>query len=190
MTYPTDPGFSTLDITDNEAVLLSESIDLSTNARSLNGHRWEIYGKYPPLTRTEAGVVMAYIKSQRGSSGTFSLTLPEYSDSNGTASGTMRINNGSGYAIGSTSVVIDGITGALVDGDFIKFANHNKVYMVTDISGSTLTVYPSLTSAVVDNEEVTYSSVPFTVRLSKSKNSMSVSSSNRVSLAVNFIEAK
>jgi len=190
MTYPTSPGFETLDITDNEAVLLSESIDLSTNARSLNGQRWEISGKYPLLTRTEAGVVMAYIKSQRGSSGTFTLTLPEYSDSNGTASGSMLVNNVSGYAIGSTSVDIDGITGALVVGDFVKFANHNKVYMVTDVSGSTLTLYPSLTSAVVDNEGVTYDSVPFRVRLSKSKNSMSVGSANRVRLTVNFIEAK
>lgn len=190
MTYPTDPGFETLEITDREAVLLSESIDLSTNARSLNGHRWEIAGKYPVLNRTEAGVVMAFIKSQRGSSGTFTLTLPEYSDSNGTASGTMRVNNAAGYAAGSTAVVFDGITGALVDGDFIKFANHDKVYMVTDITGSTMTLYPSLTAPVSDNEVITYDAVPFTVRLSSSKNSMSIGSANRTRISVDFIEAK
>lgn len=190
MSYPTDPGFETLEIDDHEAVLLSEAIDLSTNARSLNGHRWEISGKYPILNRTESGVVMAYIKSQRGSKGTFTLVLPERSDSNGTASGTMLVNNVAGYAIGSTAVDIDGITGALVKGDFIKFANHNKVYMVTGVSGSTLTFYPSLTSAVVDNEEITYNSVPFTVRLASSKNSISIGSADRSRISVDFIEAK
>lgn len=207
MTYPTTPGFESIEITDNEAVLLSESIDLSTNARSLNGQRWEITGKHPVMTRTEAAAIMAYIKSQRGSSGTFDLILPEYSDANGTISGSLTVNNASGEAIGQTSITVDHITGTILAGDFIKFANHNKVYMVTEgLSGESATlsldyatntyqvgpdivIYPPLRSAVSDNEAITYDSVPFKVRLSSSKNGMSINPSNQVGLKVDFIEA-
>ena len=59
-------------------------------------------------------------------------------------------------------------------GEFFKFANHNKVYMATadltlTASGGnfdgTLTFYPALQTAVAVSEVITYTSVPFTVRL-------------------------
>lgn len=57
-------------------------------------------------------------------------------------------------------------------GDFIKFASHAKVYMLTadvttDGSGeATLAIEPALYSAVANNEALTVSSVPFTVAFS------------------------
>ena len=52
--------------------------------------------------------------------------------------------------------------------DFIKFANHDKVYMVvadqSDISTGTLTIEPPLTTAV-SSSNITYDNVPFTVHL-------------------------
>ena len=70
------------------------------------------------------------------------------------------VNNGSGYAIASTSVVVD--NGALfVVGDIIKFANHSNHYSITAISTHTLTIEAlnqpastGLVAAVVDNEAV------------------------------------
>lgn len=189
MSYPTDPGFESIDITDNEAVFLSESQSLQTNARSIDGQRWEISAKYPLLTRSEAATVMAYLKSVRGSSSTFTLVLPEYSDSSGTVSGTVLANGSA--AAGSTSVTIDGITGQINAGDFVKFANHNKVYMVTaDRNGAgAMSISPPLREAVSDNEGVTYNSVPFTVRLANDKTRQSISSANRTRITVDFIEA-
>ena len=54
-------------------------------------------------------------------------------------------------------------------GDFIKFA-HSKVYMVVeDVTSSsnaaTVTIEPPLTTALSDDEAVTYDDVPFTVFL-------------------------
>ena len=189
MAYPTDPAFETLDIFDNEAVLRSEAQSLQTQSRSLDGQRWEISGTYPVLTRTEAGTIMAYLKSVRGSSTAFTMTLPEYSDANGTVSGTVLTS--SAVAAGATSIPIDGITGQINAGDFVKFANHTKVYMVTaDRSGvGSLTISPPLRESVVNNEGVTYDAVPFTVRLNKDKQSQSISSANRSKISVDFIEA-
>ena len=60
--------------------------------------------------------------------------------------------------------------GRFKTGDFIKFASHNKVYMVVeDVTSSsnaaTVTIEPPLTTALADNSEVTYDNVPFTVFL-------------------------
>jgi hypothetical protein len=71
---------------------------------------------------------------------------------------------------GDTSVTVDGMTGTLKAGDFIKFNGHSKVYMVvadaTASAGSaTLTIEPPLRENLSDNEVITYDGVEFTVRL-------------------------
>ena len=55
-------------------------------------------------------------------------------------------------------------------GDFIKFASHDKVYMiVADVqassNASTVTIEPPLTTALADDSIVTYDNVAFTVHL-------------------------
>ena len=55
-------------------------------------------------------------------------------------------------------------------GDFIKFASHNKVYMVvSDVTSSsnaaTVTIEPPLTTALSNDEQVNYDSLTFTVHL-------------------------
>ena len=55
-------------------------------------------------------------------------------------------------------------------GDFIKFASHDKVYMVvSDVTSSsnaaTVTIEPPLITALTDNSAVTYDNVSFTVHL-------------------------
>ena len=63
------------------------------------------------------------------------------------------------------------MTGTLKAGDYIKFASHNKVYMVVaDVTAdgsneATLTIEPPLITALADDSAVTYDNVPFTVHL-------------------------
>ena len=53
-------------------------------------------------------------------------------------------------------------------GDLIKFASHNKVYMVvadnSDITSGTLTIEPPLRETI-SGSAITFDSVPITVRL-------------------------
>ena len=72
------------------------------------------------------------------------------------------------------SVAVKGMSaGAILGkvGDFLKFANHTKVYMLTadataDGAGDvTISIEPALYSAVVLDEALTLDSVPFTVTL-------------------------
>lgn len=162
---PTTPAFRSLNVADRRFNVASESVSGRTQVRSLGGQRWHLTAAYSPLTRTEFAPIMAFIVSQGGSLGTFTVTPTVLKSSLGTVSGT--VTTSSDAAIGATSLPITGLTGTLKAGDFIKFANHSKVYMLTaDRSGAgSISFSPSLVTAVSSGQGVTYNSVPFTVRL-------------------------
>lgn len=77
----------------------------------------------------------------------------------------LQVNNGAGYAVGTTTVALDavdgGVTGTLVQGDVIKFSGHSQQYVVTALSTASgnafaaVQIFPALKAAVVDDEAVT-----------------------------------
>ena len=108
---------------------------------------------------------MAFIMKQRSGKENFTIVPPELEDARGTASG---VPHGTASA-GATSITLGGSgSGTLLNGDFIKFSNHTKVYMVvadqSDISTGTLTIEPPLTTAV-SSSTIVYDNIPFTVFL-------------------------
>lgn len=189
MTYPTSQGFENVDIIDHEAVQVSEAGNLRTQARSLNAQRWELKLSHPLMTRANAAPLMAYLKSVRGPSSSFQIILPSYFDALGDVAGVMRANGI--HSAGDNTIAVDGISGTISAGSFVKFNDHGKVYMVTeDLTGpGTLTIYPSLRESVANNEVVTYDSVPFTVRLDDNKQTYSASTGNNIRVAFTVIEA-
>ena len=75
---------------------------------------------------------------------------------------------------GDSTIALDGFAGdganRFKTGDFIKFASHNKVYMVVaDVTSSsnaaTVTIEPPLVADIANDSAVTYDNVPFTVHL-------------------------
>lgn len=72
-----------------------------------------------------------------------------------------KVNNVSGYAVGKTSITIDGVTGKMETGILVTFAGHSTEYTVsstTETTGNTtaIVITPALTSALVDDEVVTF----------------------------------
>jgi hypothetical protein len=188
-TYPTTPVFNAVNFTSQYFNLSSETISGRIQVRNIGGQRFSFSANYPPMTRSEFQPVSAFIIKQRGMAETFTIVLPEISEASGTASGTLAAN-GTG-SIGATSIAVDGITGTLKAGDMIKFANHNKAYMITaDLSGpGTLEFEPALISAVALDEVITYDNVPFTVRLSNDVQEFGVATDLTYSYEVDFVEA-
>jgi hypothetical protein len=146
--------------------IISKTVSGKKLARQIDGQRWAFTARIITAKRSDVyGELMAFIVKQRSGKENFTIVPPEVEDARGTASGTP---NGTASA-GATSITLGGSgTGTLKAGDMIKFANHDKVYMVvadqSDISTGSLTIEPPLTTAV-SSSDITYDNVPFTVHL-------------------------
>ena len=158
--------FSTMGIKSNQTTIISKSTSGKKLARQIDNQRFGFSVRVITGKRSDVyGELMGFIVKQRSGKENFTIIPPEISDARGTASGTP---NGTA-SLGGTSITIAGTgSGTLKAGDFIKFANHDKVYMVvadaSDISTGTITIEPPLTTAV-SSSDITYDSVPFTVHL-------------------------
>jgi hypothetical protein len=159
-------NFESLGIKSIQNTIISKTVSGKKLARQIDGQRWGFTAKVITAKRSDVyGELMAFIIKQRSGKENFTIVPPEVEDARGTASGTP---NGTASA-GATSITLGGSgTGTLKAGDFIKFANHDKVYMVvadqSDISTGSLTIEPPLTTAV-SSSDIQYDNVPFTVYL-------------------------
>jgi hypothetical protein len=156
--------------------------------RAIGAQRWEFTAKYTPMTRADFMPVYAFIISQQGQLGTFSIVPPVISSTRGTASGTMLANGA--HSIGDTTIAVDGFTGIIRAGDFIKFGTHSKVYMVTaDLNGAgTLNIEPGLVASIADNAQVVYNSVTFTMRISNDVQEFGLSGYEKYGYEIDMVE--
>jgi hypothetical protein len=159
-------NFETMGIQSKQNTIISKSQSGKKLSRQIDGQRFGFTARIITAKRSDVyGDLMAFIMKQRSQKENFTIIPPEVEDARGTASGTPH---GTASA-GATSITLGGTgTGTLKAGDFIKFANHDKVYMIvadaSDISSGTITIEPPLTTAV-SSSNITYDSVPFTVHL-------------------------
>jgi len=189
MSYPTDPEFQAIDVKLNYNNLRTETRSGRTQVRGVGSAGWSFTARYNNLTRDEMAVVYAFIASTQGGQSAFTIVPPVISDSRGSASGTLRANGAS--SAGDRTVPVDGISGTIKAGDFIKFANHNKVYMLTNdvTNAGTMTIEPPLHASVSNDEAVTFNNVPFTMRLARDVQRFRLSGYDQFQVEVDFIEA-
>tara|TARA_R100001440_G_scaffold62607_1_gene82644 strand:+ start:24 stop:632 length:609 start_codon:yes stop_codon:yes gene_type:complete len=164
-------AFNAININSEQRTLLSRTNSGKTFRRQIDGQRWLFTLSYPQLKRSDFAPVLAFIIKQRNSKEDFTVTFPSYLNALGNETGTVRVNGS--HSAGDTTIAMDGFAGdgagRFKAGDFIKFA-HSKVYMVVeDVTSSsnaaTVTIEPPLTTALSNDEAVTYDDVPFTVFL-------------------------
>lgn len=186
--YPTDPEFQAIDVKSRHNNLYSETISGRIQTRSVGSQRWTFTAKYNPMTRVEFQPVYAFVISQQGRAGSFSITPPVISDTSGSASGSLLVNGA--HSVGDSTIDVDGITGDIKAGDFVKFSGHTKVYMVTaDRSGAgSMSIEPPLLEAVADNEAVSYNSVAFTMKLANDVQEYSLSSNEYYTYEIDMVE--
>jgi len=143
-------------ITSNEPVFSSDSVSLKTRRVSQNAQRWEL----------EFGIVMQDASSflpdmLLGWSDTVTMTMPQLNVrgttiSSGTSTSAVTVSGA--HSAGDSTITLTGANGTIAKGRFIKFANHDKIYLVTsEYSGSgDINIYPSLRSAVPDTTVLAY----------------------------------
>ena len=165
--------FSTMGIKSIQTTIISKSDSGKRLARQIDGQRFGFSVEIITGKRSDIyGELMGFIIKQRSGKETFTITPPEIKNARGSETGTVLVNGV--HAVGDTTIAMDAFAsdgaGRFKTGDFIKFASHNKVYMVVaDVTSSsnaaTVTIEPPLTTALADDSVVTYDSVPFTVFL-------------------------
>jgi hypothetical protein len=191
-TYPTTPEFASVGFASEQKTITSTTDSGKMFSVQVDGQRFKFSASYPPMNRSEFAPVYAFIMKQRSQKETFQIALPDLKNAKGDVSGVVE-TNGTASA-GDTSVTVDGMTGTLKAGDFIKFNGHSKVYMVvadaTASAGSaTLTIEPPLRENLSDNEVITYDGVEFTVRLTNDVQEFNTSDLDLYRFEVDFIEA-
>jgi hypothetical protein len=189
MSYPTTPKPSSIKITSEATAFVSVTQNLRRQVRTTGAQRWNFELTYPPLNRSDFAPLWAFVISQKGKYGSFTFIPPIYGNTSGTASGTLLVNNGAGYAVGSSTIACDGLTGTLKAGDFIKFGGHDKVYMITADATTSLSIEPSLITALVDDEAISYNSVSFTVSLDDKVQKMVADNQGFTKYSVKLVEA-
>ena len=165
--------FRTLGISSVQNTIISKSVSGKKLARQIDNQRWAFTISIKTATRSDVyGELMAFIVKQRSGKENFTIIPPEVEDARGNETNTVLINGD--HAVGDTTIAMDGHHNdnphAFKSGDFIKFASHDKVYMiVADVQASsgasTVTIEPPLVSTVANDSIVTYDNVPFTVYL-------------------------
>ena len=170
-TLPTSPAFSALNIRSVQPTFVSRTISGRRQARQIAGQFWTMTAAFPAMTRAQFAPIDAFVMKQRGQYESFQVVPPVLNAGLGSPAGTPLVN---GADQTGRSVVTDGWNASITifkAGDFLKFANHDKVYKVvtdatSDGSGdSTITIEPPLVTSPATDSAITYTSVPFTVAL-------------------------
>jgi len=165
--------FETLGIKSIQSTIISKSISGKKLSRTIDSQRWAFTASIITSNRsTVYGELMAFIIKQRSGKENFTIIPPEIEDARGSETGSVLVNGA--QSAGDTTIAMDGFAGdgagRFKTGDFIKFASHNKVYMVVaDVTSSsnaaTVTIEPPLVADIANDSAVTYDNVPFTVHL-------------------------
>lgn len=170
-TFPSSPAAAEVSVQSIEPTLISTSISLKRQARTRGGQRWLLSIVFPAMTRAEFAPIYAFSLKQRGQYEIFTYVPPTISTTRGESAETPVVDGA--VTSGANSCSVDGLTAStsniLREGDFIKFSDHVKIYMVTsdmssDGSGdATLDFAPKAVQDIANNATVTIASVPFTV---------------------------
>ncbi len=165
--------FQTMGIKSIQNTIISKSQSGKKLARQIDNQRFGFTARIITAKRSDVyGELMAFIIKQRSGKENFTIIPPEIEDARGSETGTVLVNGV--HAVGDTTIAMDGFAGdgagRFKAGDFLKFASHDKVYMVVaDATSSsnacTVTIEPPLITALADDSTVTYDNVPFTVHL-------------------------
>lgn len=192
-TYPTSPEFRSIGFGSEQKTITSTTDSGKMFSVQVDGQRFKFSATYPPMRRSDFAPVIAFIMKQRSQKETFQISLPDLKNAKGDVSGTVLVNGS--HSAGDTTIDVDGMTGTISAGDFVKFAGDSKVYMVVadaTADGSneaTLTIEPPLRSALSDNASVTYDGVEFTVRLTNDIQQFNTDDLDLYKFEVDFIEA-
>ena len=198
-TYPSSPEFTSVDFKINTPTQVTETVNGRKRRSGFGVSYYTFAGKYASLTPTQASAVTSFVAKQYGQLESFQVVLPKISY-NKAADYAQAVGNAkvkTAASKGAFSVALKGLgnnKAVFKAGDFFKFTNHSKVYMVTDdvtSNGSgeaTLYFSAKLVVNVVVDEVLVINAVPFTVILDQDVDEFTVANGGMTNIEVSFRE--
>lgn len=196
--FPTTPGFKSLGLISDDPTLMDITNDGTHNVRKTGKpQRYATTIRWNRLKEADFAPVGAFIEALRGRLTTFTIVLPIISTPQGVGGGSPQVVGAGPHS--GFSLPIDGCpvstTGWLKTGDVFKLAGHNKVYRLaadvdTDAGGAvTLTFVQPLEESPGDNEALTITDVPFTMRRASDAQQFDLDTPDRFDFELDMVEA-
>ena len=171
--FPDWLGIADVTIKTKTITQVAEARSFRRVTRKVGGQRWELTLKSIQISDNLIRKAFAFQARLEGRHKPFSIVLPKYSYTQGvqTASPFVKTTTKAGLARIPTRALKKSAQGCLVEGDFIRFAGHSKIYQVAgnvDASASgqgTVSIYPALIHDVLAGERIIVNNVDFTLAL-------------------------
>jgi len=136
-------------IKNNEPKFVTDTLSLRRQTVRTGVQRWELtVGFKGGKSDNLLGALQAHYMRLGDTAFNFAMPQPFMIDTSDTNVYSPTTGTASGDS-GSTSITLSS-AGTYPVGWFIKFSDHNKIYMVTESSGTSLKVAPALTQDIVD----------------------------------------
>jgi len=217
-------NFTSVTIKNNSPTITSIAVNGQRQSKSLPAQYWQLSLEYGHLTREQFNEIMGFLNKQRGSLYQFNIIVPDLSRPSGSVRVVMDALNKKGgltahtnYFVGNNKLRLNADASfptitefntywgsqataqravAFRPGDFIRFANHSKVYQITENTAYTATnyfgdvqFYPALQRDVPIGTAVTVYDVPFEVFNSNDTQEYSYSVGDRNKIILEVQEA-
>lgn len=184
ISFPSHTGVRSIELRAINAVIYEMSpFTFTGQAQASSGQMWQADVSLPPMKRADAETWIAWLVSLRGQYGTFNMGDMSAASSRGAGGGTPRVN---GASQTGEELIIDGctanVTGWLKAGDYVQLgsagtATLHKVLADVDTNASgqtTLSLWPHIRSAPIDDATVVISNTVGRWRLSTNETAWSV----------------
>jgi hypothetical protein len=187
---PAGVDIQALELSSIQPTVRTQSLSGRIQTRSFGGQVWTMKIKMPPLDNEAIRAIYSFLMKQRGGLNTFTIAPANLKKIRGTQSATETL--ATGCSIGANSVTTSH-SNEFANGDMFIFAGtagHTKAYMVTNVSGTTLTFEPPAVSAVNSSDTIKSNTLfEMTVRLADDEIKYSETFNNLATLTFNVVEA-
>lgn len=141
----------------NQPVSAPDTLSLKRQVSRRPAQRWEISTNVEPLSSSAHKLFVSLVT--RGYSEAVQVLMPQnYGAKLARTSVSSAPSTNAGFVARDTQLTIKDCAGLIPLGTFIKFANHSKIYMLTEdcVDNGTLNIYPSLQTAVPNDTQFTF----------------------------------
>jgi hypothetical protein len=173
--FPTTPSFQAVNFKINTPTITSETNSGKIRRVGYGHSYYTMEAKYPSLTASQLGEVTGFVATAMGSLFSFEIVIPELSYTKASNTSANNAATSANIAVGQrwANLASVGVNNTIIlkAGDFLKFKNHSKVYMVTQdvtTSGSgtaNVQFSGSAVSSIPSGTQIITNSVPFTMIL-------------------------